>query len=54
VRDDARRYAARLGATASYVEYPDAPHAFLNFPGAEPVAWQALDDIAGYVGRSIR
>jgi acetyl esterase len=54
VRDDARRYAARLGDTASYVEYADAPHAFLNFPGAQPVAWRALDDIADYVGRSIR
>jgi acetyl esterase len=54
MRDDARRYAARLGTTASYVEYTGAPHAFLNFPGAEPVAWQALDDIAAYVGRSIR
>jgi acetyl esterase len=54
VRDDARRYAARLGPTASYMEYADAPHAFLNFPGAHPVAWPALDDIAAYVGRSVR
>ena len=52
VRDDARRYARRLqesGCDVSYVEYEDAPHAFLNFPGALSVAWRAMDDIAGHL-----
>jgi acetyl esterase len=49
LRDDARRYAARLleaGVEVSYVEYADAPHAFLNFPGTLSVAWDAITEIA--------
>jgi acetyl esterase len=49
LRDDARRYADRLqhdGVDASYLEYDDTPHAFLNFPGALSAAWTAMQDIA--------
>lgn len=49
LRDDARRYARRLeegGVAASYLEYEDTPHAFLNFPGALSAAWRAMQDIA--------
>lgn len=49
LRDDARRYASRLedsGVDASYLEYEDTPHAFLNFPGALSAAWRAMQDIA--------
>jgi acetyl esterase len=56
VRDDARRYASRLredGVDASYLEYENSPHAFLNFPGALSVAWAAMDDIAGYLTGSL-
>jgi acetyl esterase len=49
LREEARRYAARLGEAASYVEYAAAPHAFLNFPGRHLVAWTALDDIGTYL-----
>jgi acetyl esterase len=44
---DAREYAERLGA--AYLEYAGAPHAFLNFPDTQPVAWQAIRDIAEYL-----
>ncbi len=49
LRDDARRYARRLqdsGVDASYFEYDDTPHAFLNFPGALSAAWRAMQDVA--------
>jgi acetyl esterase len=49
LRGDARRYAERLaaaGVDATYLEYADTPHAFLNFPGMLSVAWQAMRDIA--------
>jgi acetyl esterase/lipase len=47
--NDARRYARRLeasGVDASYLQYEDTPHAFLNFPGALSAAWRAMQDIA--------
>lgn len=49
LRDDARRYAARLDEAdvpVTHLEYADTMHAFLNFPGVLSVAWDALDDIA--------
>ena len=52
LRDDARRYAQRLldeGVQATYLEYDQTPHAFLNFPGALSAAWQAIQDIADHL-----
>lgn len=49
LRDDARRWAERLNADAveaTYLEYANTPHAFMNFPGALSVASRALQDIA--------
>jgi len=58
VRDDARRYAQRMaddGVDATYLEYADTPHAFLNFPGALSAAWHAIgaiaDDLTRFLGR---
>ena len=56
LRDDARRFAARLqeaGVEVSYLEYADAPHAFLNFPGALSVAWDAMTEIAHDLRRAL-
>jgi catechol 2,3-dioxygenase-like lactoylglutathione lyase family enzyme len=50
-RDDGRSYAARLeadGVRAKHVEYAGAIHAFLNFPGALPYAWKAIDEISQF------
>jgi acetyl esterase len=52
LRDDARRYAARLsdeGTDVDSAEYPGAVHAFLNFCGALPYAWDAIDRIASFL-----
>jgi len=52
LRDDGRRYAARLtsdGVSVRQIEYPGAIHAFLNFPGVLASAWRAVDDIASYL-----
>ena len=52
LRADASRYAERLdrsGVDATYLEYADTPHAFLNFPGVLSAAWQALQDIADHL-----
>src|SRR6266536_4253833 len=56
LRDDARRYVKGLrdsGVETTYVEYEQAPHAFLNFPGALSVAWRAIEDIADDVTASL-
>ncbi len=52
LRDDGRSYARRLeadGVPIRHVEYAGAVHAFLNFPGALPYAWDAIDEIARYL-----
>jgi acetyl esterase len=52
LRDDGRAYAARLradGVATQEIEYDGAIHAFLNFPGALPYAWRAIDEIAAFV-----
>lgn len=52
LRDDARRYHTRLdaeGTPSTLIEYPEAIHAFLNFPGLLSVAQTAVADVAGYL-----
>jgi acetyl esterase len=56
LRDDASRYAERLGRSgvdATYLEYADTPHAFLNFPGVLSAAWQALQDVADHLAEAL-
>jgi acetyl esterase len=56
LRDDGRRYAARLrgdGVPVRELEYEGAIHAFLNFPGALPYAWDAIDDISEFLRRCV-
>jgi acetyl esterase/lipase len=42
-------WSAHSGPLAEYLEYAGAAHAFLNFPDTQPVAWRAIQDIAGYL-----
>lgn len=52
LRDDARRFHARLdaeGTPSTLIEYPEAIHAFFNFPGLLSVAHDAVADIAAYL-----
>ncbi|GIF46832.1 acetyl esterase [Asanoa ferruginea] len=48
LREQAAAYAARLD-DATYVEYADTPHAFLNFCGALSAGDHAIDLIAAYL-----
>lgn len=57
LRDDARRYHARLdaeGTPSTLIEYPEAIHAFLNFPGLLSVARTAVNDVAGYLRDAVQ
>jgi acetyl esterase len=54
LRDDARDYAARLGAdgvTVTHVEYADTMHAFLNFCGVLSAGDHAIELIAAKLAR---
>lgn len=52
LRDDARRYAARLrasGVAVSLVEVGGAPHGFFSFPNICRMAGPTLDEVVGYL-----
>jgi catechol 2,3-dioxygenase-like lactoylglutathione lyase family enzyme len=52
LRDDSRAYADKFraaGVPTRHVEYERAIHAFLNFPGALPDAWRAIDEISEFL-----
>lgn len=55
LRDEGRRYAARLaaaGVTVEYVHYPHLPHGFMGLAGLCPEAGQVLTGIATFLRRS--
>jgi len=56
LRDDARRYAARLadaGGDVTHVEYAGTMHAFLNFCGALAAGPHAIGLIAADLARAL-
>ena len=56
LRDDAHRYADTLraaGVPAELIDFPDAIHGFLSIPLFEPAAYPALEQISGWLVRTI-